>query len=62
MLAALTAKRQERDAVDEEALAVVDLVLNSVRGHLDFGPNSGLHSSLGYVTQTVRKKLEPTTN
>lgn len=55
VLATLTAKRQERDLADEEALAVVELVLNSVLGHLDYGPNSGLYSSLGYVTKAARK-------
>ncbi len=65
LLALLSAKRQERDIADQEALALVERVLNSIRGHVDFGPNSGLYSSLGYVTKAtrksglVRKKLKP---
>lgn len=65
LLALLAAKRQERDLADEEALKLVNMVLNSIKADLRFGDNSGLYRSLGYVTKSdrktglVRKKRKP---
>jgi hypothetical protein len=40
----------ERGAVDIETREAVSLVVNSIRGNPQFGPNSQLYRACGYVT------------
>lgn len=49
--AALTGRKQ----AELEARGVLELVVNAVRGSLDFGPNSELYKALGYVPKGERR-------
>lgn len=51
----LEGKKTERAEADLEAMALLDLVVNSVRGTPGFGANSALYRALGYVRKSERK-------
>jgi hypothetical protein len=51
----LAGKQTERSAADTEAMRVLDLVVNSVRGTPGFGPDSPLYRSFGYVRRSERR-------
>ncbi len=45
----------KRDTDDEAALAKRELIVNGVIGDPDFGPDSALYDSLGFVRKSDRK-------
>ena len=51
----LAGKQTARSTADAEAIEVLDLVVNSVRGTPGFGPDSPLYRSLGYIRRSERK-------
>ena len=51
----MTAALDAREAADAASLAKVQLVVNGVLGDPDFGPNSALYETLGYVRKSERK-------
>ena len=55
LMALLSGKRGERNAVDQTSIKRMNLVVNAVRGDLEFGPDSPFYRSLGYVMESERK-------
>ena len=44
-----------RNGADEDCAAKAKLVVNSVVGDVDFGPDSSLYEAMGYVRESERK-------
>jgi hypothetical protein len=48
------AARQERNTACEEVVALLQLVVNSVKGHPKYGENSAVYTAMGYVPKSER--------
>ncbi|MBL8151642.1 MAG: hypothetical protein JNN15_17080 [Blastocatellia bacterium] len=46
----------KRNDADKKALATAQLVVNGVIGDPNFGPDSSLYESMGYIRKSERKK------
>ena len=55
LMALLSSKRGERNAIDQTSIGLMNHVVNAVRGDLEFGPDSPFYRSLGYVMESERK-------
>lgn len=51
----LEGKKTSRKTADREALDLMDMVVNSVKGTPGFGPDSALYRALGYVRKSERR-------
>ncbi len=51
----LVGRKTDRTKADTAANAVLDLVVNSVRGTQLYGPDSSLYRALGYVRKSERR-------
>jgi hypothetical protein len=47
--------RRERNAAYAKALEVIQLVVNSVKGHPKFGVDSAVYSAMGYIAKSERR-------
>jgi hypothetical protein len=45
----------DRDATDEETMAMIDLIINGVVGDPNYGPDSALYEAMGFVRKSARK-------
>ena len=51
----LTAARRNRDLVDEASNTECQLVVNGIKSHRDYGENSALYKTMGYVPKDERR-------
>jgi len=51
----LEGRKADRMTLDEAASEELDLVVNSVKGTRDFGPDSPLYRAMGYVRKSERR-------
>ena len=51
----LEGRKTERTKADAAARLLLDLVVNSVRGTPQYGPDSSLYRALGYVRKSERR-------
>ena len=51
----LTNRKKQRDLIDQANWEKMQLVVDSVKGNPNYGKNSGLYQTMGYVTNDERK-------
>ena len=51
----LTAARRNRDLVDEASNTECQLVVNGIKSHREYGENSALYKTMGYVPKDERR-------
>lgn len=51
----LQGKKTSRSNADREAMELLDMVVNSVKGTPGFGPDSPLYRALGYIRKSERR-------